>query len=265
MSTILYHGQPNGPSLIVLATLAETGLDIECRPIDLLAGDRHRIPGLAERLSLDMGVEGEGPVLVVANDDGAGEAMTDSVFIAQYLDEISGAGLQPKDPYAHWEMMMLCRRIIERVAPAAAFLGCMAHAHGELAALDQSGFGSCVAEISSPDLRQRWQDLRDGLFPDDQIADSRAKLVYSLSVIEEALADGRDWQMRDFSLVDLVAFGWQAGACEFVPDALAGKPKLQAWFDRMAARPSVQAALARATVAAPFKSWAPGPEINRWG
>jgi GST-like protein len=264
MTTILYHGQPNGPSLIVLATLEETGLDIECRHIDLLAGERHRIPGLAERLALDMGVEGEGPVLVVDGPNGM-EAMTDSVFIAQYLDEIAGKGLQPKDPYEHWEMMMLCRRIIERVAPAAAFLGCMAHAHGELAALEQSEFDARVAEISSPDLRQRWQDLRDGLFPEEQIADSRAKLAYSLSVIEGSLADGRDWQMGDFSLVDLVGFGWQAGVCEFVPDAFAGKPKLQAWFERMAARPSVQAVLARATVAEPLKSWAPGPEINRWG
>jgi hypothetical protein len=36
-------------------------------------------------------------------------------------------------------------------------------------------------------------------------------------------------------------------------------------MDRVRARPSVQAALARATVSAPQNSWAPGPEINRWG
>ena len=34
---VLYHGEPNGPSLSVLAALEESGLDIECRPIDLLA------------------------------------------------------------------------------------------------------------------------------------------------------------------------------------------------------------------------------------
>ena len=31
---ILYHGEPNGPSLSVLAALEESGLDVECRPID---------------------------------------------------------------------------------------------------------------------------------------------------------------------------------------------------------------------------------------
>lgn len=258
--TILYHGEPNGPSLIVLATLEEAGLDIECRPIDLLAGDRHRIPGLTDRLALDMGVEGEGPVLVTD-----GEAITDSLFIAQYLDELSGAGLQPKDPYAHWQMMMLCRRITERVSPAAAFLGSMDFAHRELAALDQTQFNARVADIVSPDLRQRWQDVRDGRFAEDQIADSRSKLAYSFGVAEEAFADGREWQMGDFSILDLVAFGWHASARDLMPEVCRDNPLTAAWLARVEARPSVQAALARATVADPLSAWAPGPEINRWG
>ena len=37
MGMILYHGEPNGPSLAVLAALAESGVDADCRPIDLLA------------------------------------------------------------------------------------------------------------------------------------------------------------------------------------------------------------------------------------
>ena len=97
MDMILYHGEPNGPSLAVLAALGESGLDVTCRKIDLLAGERHTLPGITEAQARDMAVEGEGPVLVIA-----GEAMSESVFIAQFLDE-SGAGtLQPKDAFAHW-------------------------------------------------------------------------------------------------------------------------------------------------------------------
>jgi len=257
---ILYHGEPNGPSLTVLAALFETGLEVERRPIDLLAGDRHRIPGLSAQVALDMGVEGEGPVLVVD-----GEAMTEAVFIAQFFDEISGGGIQPQDAYAHWEMLMMCRRLSERVAPAAAFLGCMTYAHDRLAALSDAEFDRRTADIVSPDLRQRWRELRDGHFPDAQIADSRTKLAQSLSAGEDLLADGREWQMGAFSIVDLVAFGWQARVGTFVPDAFRGKPRLQAWAERIESRPSVQAALACATVADPLSYWAPGPEINRWG
>lgn len=261
MDAILYHGEPNGPSLTVLAALEETGLAIECRPIDLLAGERHRIPGLADRTALDMGVEGEGPVLVID-----GEAMTESVFIAQYLDELAGgAGLQPSDPYGHWQMLMWCRRGTERASPAAAFLGCRAEAHAPLAELDGQAFAELADAIASPDLRQRWQDLRDGTFAEDQVADSVTKVVNSAQMAEDQLADGREWLMGDFSIADLVSYSWLVGMVGLVPEVTEGKPRFAAWLDRMAARPSIQRAMARATVADPLKSWAPGPEINRWG
>lgn len=260
MGMILYHGEPNGPSLVALATVFETGLDVELRPINLLAGDRHHLGELTEKLALDMGIEGEGPVLVID-----GEALTDSVFIAQYLDEISGGHLQPKDPFAHWEMLMMCRRIIERISPATAFLGCMAHAHRELAVLSQADFDNRVTAIISTDLKQRWQEVRDGDFADDQIVDSRTKLSNSIAAMEDMFADGRDWHMDAFSILDLVAFGWHAAASDLIPDVLTDKPKTRAWMDRVKTRPSVQSALALSTVANPFLSWAPGPEINRWG
>lgn len=61
---VLYHGEPNGASLTVLAALAESGLSIRCERIDLLAGARHSLTGIADPLALDLGIEGEGPVLV---------------------------------------------------------------------------------------------------------------------------------------------------------------------------------------------------------
>src|SRR3954447_12457902 len=78
MSLTLYHGEPNGPSLTVLAALFESGLDAELVAIDLAKGERHFI---AERgREVEMSIEGEGPVLVAD-----GEPMADSVFLAQYL------------------------------------------------------------------------------------------------------------------------------------------------------------------------------------
>ena len=58
---------------------------------------------------------------------------------------------------------------------------------------------------------------------------------------------------------------WLAGMIALEADAFTAKPRLGAWAERMAARPSIKAALARASTRAPEKSWAPGPEINRWG
>lgn len=258
MSTILYHGEPAGPSLTVLAALAESGADVECRSIDLLSGARHMLPDITDSVALDMGVEGEGPVLVID-----GEAMTESVFIAQYLDEIGNGALQPKDAYKHWEMLMWCRRVTERGAPAAAFLKCQAYAHPTLAAMDDSAFAAVTSAIASDDLRARWEQVRAGNFPSEQADDSRAKVIATADMTNAALADGRDWLMGEFSIADLVTYPWLC--TDLVPEALEGRPHLTAWLERMRDRPSVKASLARATVQSPDMCWAPGPEINRWG
>lgn len=247
---ILYHGEPNGPSLAVLAALFESGVDADLRRIDLAAGDRHHIAGLTEPLARDMGVEGEGPVLVID-----GEAMTESVFIAQYLDESGDGALQPKDAYAHWQMLIWCRRITERSAPAAAWLGCKASAV----------IGEVPSGIVSEDLRARWTQIAAGDFPEAATADSETKIGDAAKLVEDQLADGRDWLMGDLTIADFETYGWLAGMVDVVPQAFAGRPKLVAWLARVKARPSVARALSLASSADPAQSWAPGPEINRWG
>lgn len=247
---ILYHGEPNGPSLAALAALFESGVEAETRPIDLIAGERHSIAGLRESQARDMSVEGEGPVLVID-----GEAVTESVFIAQFLDESGRGHLQPKDAYAHWQMLMWCRRITERCAPAAAWLGCKAHVQ----------IDAVPPSIRSDDLRARWAQIAARDFPDAATADSAMKIGDATTLVEQQLADGRDWLMGDLTIADFETYAWLAGMVEIVPDAFSGRSKLSAWLARVEARPSVVRALALATVADPRQSWAPGPEINRWG
>ncbi len=250
---ILYHGEPNGPSLAVLAALGESGLDVECRAINLLAGERHTLLDVKTALARDMGVEGEGPVLLVG-----GEAMTESVFIAQFLDESGSGHLQPQEAHAHWQMLMWCRRVTERCAPAAAYLGCRAHARPQL---DQAA----LTAIVSDDLRVRWLAVQAVNYPDEQVAGSIRHVTETVSMVEDQLADGRDWLMGDISIADFETYGWLAGMEELVPQAFAGKVHAEAWLKRVRARPSVQKALALTTLPDPRQSWAPGPEINRWG
>ncbi len=259
MSMTLYHGEPNGPSLTVLAALFEKGLQAELVRIDLTHAERHG-SNCERSVEVDFSIEGEGPVLVVD-----GQAMADSVFIACYLDDAeSGAKLRPDDPYARWEMMMWCRQIIERLAPAAAFLGCRAHLHGKLCAMIDGVFDGLTARIRSTDLRARWHDIHDGNFPEDQIDDSRNKVAQAVAKCESRLA-GRNWLMGGFSIADLETYAWLAGMVSLVPDAFTYAPHTNAWLARVKARPAVQRALGLATVACPSDAWSPGPEINRWG
>ena len=82
---------------------------------------------------------------------------------------------------------------------------------------------------------------------------------------EDKLADGRDWLMGPFSIADIVTYSWLAGMEALRSKAFAEKPLTRAWLARVAARPCIVAALAVASTPEPLNTWAPGPEINRWG
>nr|WP_166180251.1 glutathione S-transferase family protein [Altererythrobacter segetis] len=258
---MLYHGEPNGPSLSVLAALYESGLAIETQPIDLLAGERHALPDVTDSAALDYAVEGEGPVLVVD-----GEAMSEAVFLAQYFDEATGGcGLQPSDPYARWQMLMWCRQATERLSPAVAYLGNLAWSQKRLAAMSPAEFDKLANTIVSEDQRKRWQDLRDDVVDAAKVEDSKTKVAQFAARVEAQLADGRAWLMGPFSIADLETFAWLRSMRELEADAFAGQARCLAWMARVEARPSVQKALARATADTPARAFAPGPEINRWG
>jgi GST-like protein len=251
MSLTLYHGEPNGPSLTVLATLFAKEVPADLKHIDLARGGRHSLECAQEPL-VAMSIEGEGPVLV-AN----GEAMTDSVFIACYLDDVGqGAALRPADPYHRWETMKWCRQMIERTAPAAALLGCRAHPPQADAAM--------LERIASVDLRARWERILAGQFSEEQLTDSRNKIGQAAERIEAQLTD-REWLMGAYSIADLESYAWLAGMVPLVPAAFAGRPRTREWLERVKAHPAVAQALARARTADPAASWSVGPEINRWG
>src|SRR5579863_2458533 len=240
MSMILYHGEPNGPSFTVLATLFEKGLEAELIRIDLAAGARHSLP-CSQQAEIAMSVEGEGPVLVVD-----GEGMADSVFIACYLDDIgSGPTLRPADAYGRWETMMWCRQMIERTAPAAAYLGCKAH--------PPKAESAVFARIGSVDLRTRWEQISAGVFAPEKLADSSAKITQAVEKIEARL-DGRDWLMGPFTIADLESYAWLAGMVQLVPSAFAGKPRTTAWMERVKRRSAVTRSLSLATISAPSRS-----------
>ncbi len=251
MSMTLYHGEPNGPSLTVLAAMFAKQIQAELVHVDLASGGRHALACAQEPL-VAMSIEGEGPVLIVEQ-----EAMSDSVFIACYLDDIGhGPALRPAEPYARWEMMMWCRQMIERTAPAAAYLGCRAQPPVASEAL--------LEMIGSADLRARWEQIASGAFSDEQSADSRNKIMQAAERIEARL-DGREWLMGEFSIADLESFAWLAGMVSLVPEAFAGRTRVNAWLARVRSHPAVAKALSLARSADPASSWSVGPEINRWG
>jgi GST-like protein len=259
MAMTLYHGEPVGPSLTVLAALFESGLEADLVPIDLSRAGRHA-GAVPLSFEANYSVEGEGPVLVVD-----GEPVVDSVFIGCLLDDLApDSGLRPRDPYARWEMMAWCRWIIERLAPGAAALANLAWTTPKLATLDDAAFEAMIAPIEADDLRDRWIATRAGLLSDDHRAASEARVHEAARKIEDRLAD-RQWIMGEFSLADLESYAWIAPMRTLLPAAFADKPRLAIWIARVSGRPSVVRAMELGRTDGPVGSFAPGAEINRWG
>lgn len=195
MTSILYHGEPNGPSLTVLAAAFEKQVDVMLERVDLAGGERHG-GAVPHALEVDQSIEGEGPVLVVD-----GTAMADSVFIACYLDDVgTGEPLRPANPYARWQAMAWCRYVIERIAPAAAYLG-----------LKDAPPDAVPTAIVSVDLADRWRDAVEDRFDQGKLDDSRSKIAQGVEKVEAQLTDGRDWVMGDFGIADLESYAWLAG------------------------------------------------------
>jgi GSH-dependent disulfide-bond oxidoreductase len=251
VSLTLYHGEPNGPSLTVLAALFAKDVTAELVPIALERGARHELPCAREPL-VALSIEGEGPVLVAD-----GEPMSDSLFIACYLDDVGrGVALRPPGAHARWEVMAWCRQLIERTAPAAALLGCHAHPPRIEA--------TTLAKIASIDLRARWESVSGGRFTPEQLADSRTKIGQATERTEARL-ERREWLMGGFSLADLESYAWLAGMRAVVPEAFAQRPRTGEWLARVREHPAVARALALARSPDPSAIWSVGPEINRWG
>jgi GST-like protein len=134
-----------------------------------------------------------------------------------------------------------------------------------IAAIPADEFAALTATVVSGDLRARWQALHDGIVDAAQVADSETKVDQAVRRCEDKLADGREFLMGAFSIADLVTYSWLAGMELVRPESFAAAPLTTAWLARVAARPCVVSALALANCAEPLRSWAPGPEINRWG
>lgn len=259
MAMTLYHGEPNGPSLTVLATLFEKGVETELKRIDLASGERHTLP-FAKDTEVALSIEGEGPVLVVD-----GTPMTDALYVAMYLDEIgSGPSLQPPGALGHWDVLVWARFVAERLAPAASTLGTRAYLAPRLAGRSKADVDAMIDRIDSVDLADRWRSVAANDYPEEQIADSHRKLKLVIERTEKAL-ENSDWLLGDFSITDLEVYGWLASMPLLSAAAFADAPKTKAWMERVKSRPSVQKALALATVEEATQYWAPGPEHSRWG
>ncbi|HWK47725.1 MAG TPA: glutathione S-transferase N-terminal domain-containing protein [Stellaceae bacterium] len=207
MITLYTWTTPNGRKVSIL--LEELGLSYAVKPVNI---------GKNEQFSPEfLAIAPNNKIPAIMDDEAEGGPLTifESGAILTYLAEKSGRFLAPSGAarfkaleWLHWQI---------------GGLGPM---------LGQLGFFAVRSDEKAPLAIKRFTEEADRL----------------LGVMERRLAEVPYLAGAEYSIADMAAYPWVAAATTFMKDVLAEslttKPSIQAWLDRVGARPAVQRGMA---------------------
>ncbi|KQX23262.1 MULTISPECIES: glutathione S-transferase family protein [unclassified Sphingomonas] len=212
-----------------LSALFEKGAPVQTRE---LQREYLRTPGYRA-----LNPDGVVPTFV----DDAGRPLVESSLIMRYLDEAyDGPALQPAHPWERIKVDHWLKRVDEKYFPA---LGAIT-----AATFIRSMFGDPVDEARLKAMLDAMVNHGDRLMREDCVRKGTAspfvtaglaQLRKMLDDVEAALGD-RDWLVGDaISLADCAMLPIMLRFVEFGLDpAWANRPKVAAWWARLATRPS---------------------------
>jgi len=200
----LYTGMGPNPRVVTIA-VAETGADVELVQVDLISGENRQDAHLTRNPA------GQLPTLELDN----GQCISEITAIAEYLDDKTGGTLIGSTPEERAETHMWVRRIdlnvCENLANGFRFAEGLQLFEGRIQVIPQ-------AADDFKKIAQDWLTKIDGLMGDNEFI------------------CGNRFTLADVMLFAFLEFGGGVGQpldakCE----------RLQAWYARMAARPSMAA------------------------
>jgi glutathione S-transferase len=232
----LYHAEPSANSMKPMICLKEKGLDFVGHYVDLLKFEQHDPDFVA------INPNGQVPVLI---HDGA--VIGESTIINEYLDEVfPEVPLKPADPVARARMRVWSKFVDEYFCPALSMIGWHVRIRQTAKAIEKKQFAKLLERIPLEEQRQKWATIGGESFTEEQLADSRRRLVVSATRMEKLLADGPWLAGKTYSLADLNTYSMAVALPRLMPESvsLEKTPCLIDWLNRMNARPAVKAALA---------------------
>jgi glutathione S-transferase len=200
----LYTGMGPNPRVVTIA-VAETGADVELVQVDLISGENRQDAHLTRNPA------GQLPTLELDN----GQCISEITAIAEYLDDKTGGTLIGSTPEERAETHMWVRRIdlnvCENLANGFRFAEGLQLFEGRIHVIPQ-------AADDFKKIAQDWLTKIDGLMGDNEFI------------------CGNRFTLADVLLFAFLEFGAGVGQpldakCE----------RLQAWYARVAARPSMAA------------------------
>lgn len=229
MSLILYHAWASTCSQKVRLCLAEKGVQVEERVLDL-----RRFEQLAPDF-LALNPEGMVPVLVHE-----GFVLRESSVIDDYLDELfPDPPLRPHDPRGRARVGMWNVHIDTVTSPAIKWPSFARNLGPAMAQVPVDELERALARMPDSQVAQRWRAAARGQVPPEALATSYEHLRRSLGYMQAALGTHPWLAGPELTLADLHMLPFVHRMTDFPALALAQDwPRVWDWYQRLRARPS---------------------------
>lgn len=232
----LYHWEPNANSGKPILTLKEKGVPFESHYLDLLNFDQHD----PEYLKINP----NGTIPAMVHD---GLMLYESTAIMEYVDEaFPGPNLRPDSAEERWRMRWWMKFFDQFYAPSASMAGWNFFIGPSVRSKDPELLKKKIEAIPLKERRIAWSKAIYGTFSEEELAESRRRVVYSAALMEKELNEHTWLAGETYSLADINAFN----LCYFMPaqpDAVVSDektPKTMEWLRRIYERPATKEAWA---------------------
>jgi GST-like protein len=254
----LYHWEPNANSGKPMLALAEKGVRYESRYVDLLKFDQHQ--------SEYVRINPDGTIPTMLHGD---LVLTQSTPMMEYIDEaFEGPPLQPSDPQSRWRMRWWMRFLDAYFGPSLSMLGWSGFVGPAVRARDPAELRAAIDRIPLEARRIAWRKAIFNEFSEEELAESRRRVLFSTGVLEQHLSRHRFISGDTYSLADVDGFNMGYALPAWLPDQCndALTPHIMEWLRTIYERPATREtwALARTEMATRLKMLErPQPEPKR--
>ena len=228
----LYHALTSTCSQKVRMCLAEKRLDWVDRRVNLAANE-HLTPAY-----LALNPNGVVPTLV--HD---GKVIIESGVINEYVDEVfPERPLRPADPAARAQMRVFCKIADEYGLPATRIPTWTRTKSEQIKGMSVKEFNKVVKETPLIDHQLKLRALKGKGFTKKEFDEAYGKMDYVYDRCEAALASGPYLAGDMYTLADIAILPYAHAFKEVRPELMTTRPRMQDWYERVMARPAVQAA-----------------------
>lgn len=171
-----------------------------------------------------------------------GNVVIESGVINEYIDEVfPEKPLKPADPLARARMRVFCKMADEYALPATRVPTWTRTKAAQLKTMSETEFAKLVQETPLIDHQLKLLALKGEGFSKKEFEEAYGRMDYVFARCETALGAGPFLAGASYSLADIAILPYIYAFKDVRPELMETHPRTREWFERVMARPAVQA------------------------